>query len=514
MAPNSYLDLETFIKHLDLEKPLKLKGEDKSNDDSLNLLEKNCTSENLLALSVSNFSQILVNCADRGKVQQNEDMYIEESCTHSSHSKNSVNNISSSNLRPHSISEQNLIDYGHYQFASSPFYPSYMLNQSKPLHSSMIHQTYTSNIHYSIPFYMSKHIPIQGSSFKSFPPQTFQAQQSNVMTSHLNNAMKCNSFPSSVNYKNDVSSFSKLRTSDNQELYNSNKSSISSEEESLNVKDSANATHKLLDKQQSFLTQFTSIKDFVRNCQNPRQFLCSMKCNKVILHLAEQSNQNQLHLLLEMIIPILNKLIVSNSGNYFCQDFFSLLNREDRKTVWCTIKDSLNYYGVQQFANHVIQKLVDLATEPKEQKEIEDNLSNHFNILAFNSNGTHILQKVLINFTESSKQRLTTYIVSNFQTLVFSSCGVCLIKKYTVLLKWKSRKLKNDFLFRIAPLIPSMINDIYAHYSILCIIDEWNQNDYKSITEFIMDDLAKLSCQKYASRIIERILRTSRKVSS
>lgn len=500
------MDLKAFIDHLDMDEPIE-NERFKGNNDSLDL-EDLCLKE---SESTTYPNQGIKNDGIQNKVRKSR--YAETSLTQG-YLNYSINNISAFSLKQQMILQPHLTVCNQNQFVYSNAFPNNMLNQSIfphilfPIHYSMMDPKNSCRIHNSnLPqLYMNNHINYYGANFNKIsqcglnPIQIIQPQ-----------SIKNSS--SAKNTRNDKYPHNKPTRSSIYKQSHHNYCNSENSEETLVIKQSDSETKKLPEDLKDCPAKYTSIEDFIQSCQNPKQYLSSMKTNREIYHLAKQSSQNQLLSLLEMIKPNLYKIMMSNSGNYFCQDFFSLLSEENRIAVWSVIKNKLDYYGTQQFANHAIQKLVDLATAPKEQKEIVGYLSAYFDILSLNFHGTHILQKVVQNYNDASKQELMFFITSNFQTLVFNSCGVCLIKKYIVLLKGRSTKHKSDFLRSITNLIPAMLNDVYAHYSILYIIEEWKSNDYKPIKELIIKDLFALSCLKYSSRLIEKIVSTSDKVS-
>lgn len=538
IAPYSDLDLTTLIHHLDLADPIDKNEEDDTNS-SFNFKDKSSSHE----LNSSDSDQKPVfskaSCYERVPNLETQKRVLKGSSTNCySNYSNTFDNSSGYSFRPQSTSQSHIKDYSQVQPMYGPVYSPCQFNHMFPQHPQLYshhqgfpqknfsHRINFPNYNNSLMFnshqnynggYINNSVIINNNCFiMPHPSQHKFCSQGENFNKNSPQIRRSKEIPSNfmnVNHpQNHILTVNNFCSPKNKDSSCNNYSSYCSEEVS-DENSSDDEKIKSSEETETIINGFSSISDFIQNCDNPRKYLNSMKGNREIIKLARLSTPSQQIALLEKIKPSLNSIMVSNSGNYFCQDFFSLLSKDGRQNAWSVIKEKIDFYGTQQFSNHVIQKLVDLAVDSNEQKEIVVHLIPYFEILAFNSHGTHILQKIILNYEDLSKQELSNYITSNFEALVFDSCGVCLIKKYIIYLKGKSIKHKTDFLYSISDYIPLMLNDIYAHYAILCIIDEWKQRDYMTVLELITKSLTKVSSQKYASRIIEKLVCVLKKVS-
>lgn len=528
IAPYSDLDLTTLIQHLDLADPL-----------DADLGEHNSSSQESASSELDNTP--VYNQACSRKIFNNEERrHAKDSSTNCySNYSSTLDNSSGYSFRPQS--QVHMKDYSHMPQIYNTIYPPCHFNKVNPNHpgfylphpgfqqSNPTKRISFPNYNNSLIFnkqqiynggFANSSVIINNNNYFILPHPHHPMQKffSQGETGNRNSPQDRNSqnFRSSLRNanptQNQFTTLNKINSPTNQPSSYSNSSSYNSEEAN-DDEYAEDPNRKTLEENEAAVNGYSNISEFIQNCDNPKKYLNSMKGNRDIIKLARQSSSSQQLALLEKIKSSLTSIMVSNSGNYFCQDFFSLLNQDGRKSAWSVIKEKIDFFGTQQFANHVIQKLVDLAVDLNEQKEIVGYLVPYFEILAFNTHGTHILQKVILNFEDSSKQDISSYIISNFETLAFDSCGVCLVKKYILYLKGKSNKHKTDFLRNISEYFSLMLNDIYAHYALLCIIDEWKQKDYTCVLELITNNLSKVSSQKYASRIVEKIFCVLRKVS-
>lgn len=260
------------------------------------------------------------------------------------------------------------------------------------------------------------------------------------------------------------------------------------------------------------LEKFNDIADFITKCKDHQGFINSKRGSHYLKKLLPKADSDKIGLLLNIILPFSHALMENCSGNYFCQELFRMLNESQRKLIWQTIRNKIGEFGVHEYANHCLQTLIELAEGIKEQNEIGVYLHPFYIDLAFNPQGSHIIQKILLKYTDSAKKELVTFIWENFRLLAKDSHGVCVIKKYIMYLKDKSSKHKAEFIKFIGPFIPQLTNDTYAHYSLLCLVDEWKLKDFWQVLDYLRQHFLECSVQKYSSRILEKLLGTANKV--
>lgn len=258
--------------------------------------------------------------------------------------------------------------------------------------------------------------------------------------------------------------------------------------------------------------KYEDVAGFLSNCNAKLKYINSVKGSKCLKKMLEFTNPGDIKKLFNKILQYLPQIITNNFGNYFIQEIITYISKSDRIKVWENLTRKLKIYSTHQFANHCIQALVEMAEDLEEEKKIISYLIPHFEDLAFNPNGTHILQKVIISFADSTKGKLIECIYNNFEALIFDSLGVCLIKKYIISLKEKDSQKKHEFISFILHLIPRMITDMFGHYGILCIIQEWDSVYSIKIFDITWNNLLIYSSNKYGSRIVERLIELSTKV--
>lgn len=207
------------------------------------------------------------------------------------------------------------------------------------------------------------------------------------------------------------------------------------------------------------------------------------------------------------VTPHLEELMCHAYGNYFCSKFFKYLGDKERKELWSIIGKNIVYYGTHTYSNHSIQALVVLADDEDEESTVVDYIEPYIEDLIYNSHGSHIIQKIIIQYKKKIRRPIVDYILTNFTTLVCDFYGIRVVKKYIESIspsytsssskrkKFISTLIDQDLLYMLS-------QDKYAHYSILYIFDKWNCEDFQPLINYYQENFCDLAIDKYSSRII------------
>ena len=252
------------------------------------------------------------------------------------------------------------------------------------------------------------------------------------------------------------------------------------------------------------------------NSQAPASIILKMKSIKQIKPILDQFEPNEILLLFNRLLPDFKKIMTDYFGNYFCQEYFNYLGKKERLKLWKLLdKSEIFYYSTNDYSNHCLQKLVSIASssDDKEQKKICDLYYIHFKNLIYDSKGTHILQKIILNFKFHNKLSLINLLNDNIEDLACDSKGVCLIKQHMASLTNEKSCLRINFVNLISNCLIKYMTDKYGHYLILYMIEKWSEKDMEQIILFIKKNLPELSRNIYSSRIIDKCLLTYKEVS-
>ena len=76
---------------------------------------------------------------------------------------------------------------------------------------------------------------------------------------------------------------------------------------------------------------------------------------------------------------------------------------------------------------HSIQAIIETASLREEEELIKQCVENNILVLCRNSNGTHIIQKIILFIAEEKRQYLNDFIIANIAHLSKNVNGVCVV---------------------------------------------------------------------------------------
>lgn len=252
------------------------------------------------------------------------------------------------------------------------------------------------------------------------------------------------------------------------------------------------------------IVDFNNFEDLVRSVPNIPTFVNSQKGSRSLQKSLSLFSQEEISSLYELVFPFFNEIINNSFGNYFCQKLFKQIETNQRIKTWNFFKLQTLIYATNEHGNHCFQSMIESLTDPLEEIIVMGTVKPYLKELAYNQHGTHILQKIILKFSESGKACLVHFLKENFLTLACDAQGVCLIKKYIISLNGACNSVKSDFINQIYGWIPKLINDNFGNYAVLCIIDEWKLGPCDKLIKIFEKNLAMNSAHKFASTLVQR----------
>ena len=202
-------------------------------------------------------------------------------------------------------------------------------------------------------------------------------------------------------------------------------------------------------------------------------------------------------------------------GNYFIQNLIKNSNFKQINLIYTYIQKDYVYIAKDYSGTHVLQKLLDYN-----KNLLDNNISNN-NIkilekiilssiidkeieMAFHTNATHVLQKIILTIPEQNRQYLNEKIYSNLIDLCLDSNGICLVKK--IISSTKHILNKKRIINIISTRCIEISQNPYGNYAIQFLIEEWGINLCYEIVNIIIENISNLSMQKYSSNVSEKII--------
>ena len=252
------------------------------------------------------------------------------------------------------------------------------------------------------------------------------------------------------------------------------------------------------------------LRDFKRFCDGLKmpmsEYICNQIGSRIMQKYLKKFPSHIRTLLIAKISPYIDKLMCDTYGNYFCQKLYNVSEIQQRITILNSLKNSFVAIAKNNCGAHATQFIIGSAQSMKEKKLILEYIQLHELELAYDPEGTHVLQKIISCFDEAEREDLNNILCdkNNLNLLCQDAKGICVIKKLIAGTKNENNKLK---------IIEGVYNNCveialspFGNYIIQLIFEEWDINLCLKLIECCIDNSFILSCQKYSSNIIVKIL--------
>ena len=162
-----------------------------------------------------------------------------------------------------------------------------------------------------------------------------------------------------------------------------------------------------------------------------------------------------------------------------------------------------------------MQCLIEMINMPDEEEELKLGIQNHIIDLAYDINGTHVLQKTILCLKEDSLDYIFTPLVDNLRDLALDQNGLCVIKKIISKINNHERKLLIGE--KLSEHSVQLVQSPYGNYAVQLALEvsffpglraaqEWENEYCEKIFYKLEPHLMQLSMQKFSSNVIEKIL--------
>ena len=124
-------------------------------------------------------------------------------------------------------------------------------------------------------------------------------------------------------------------------------------------------------------------------------------------------------------------LIYGKNSNYFMSCLIKKLNLAQKIEILTEIQCEIVKMSIHEYGSHPIQCFIENISSNKEISILLSSLSNKYKFVlkCNNSNGTHVIQKLIANITERSRNALSELILGNINMIINDMNGVCVVVK-------------------------------------------------------------------------------------
>ena len=172
------------------------------------------------------------------------------------------------------------------------------------------------------------------------------------------------------------------------------------------------------------------------------------------------------------------RLVIKNkNGNYYCSDLIKNCNKEQRIRILKELSPTISQDSVDECGTHVIQKLIEYASDEEEFNLLllSFNDVNSILLTSMNQNGTYVIQKIIIHIPEKFRMKFNLIFVNLVAILANDVYGVYTVKKFIGYTQ--NELIRKQFLNLIFSNIINISGNQYGNYLIQYLLEKWWKTD-------------------------------------
>ena len=142
------------------------------------------------------------------------------------------------------------------------------------------------------------------------------------------------------------------------------------------------------------------------------------------------TDQNELSLFFQKIIPHICQIMCQDYGNYFFQKLIKKLNIQQRLNIYEIIEPEFLVIATNKCGTHSIQSLINIIETPFEHYALNKLISKNMLLLFTDDNAYHIMMKMILDFPEEKRNILNIYLVMNIEKIIINCNGAFCANKF------------------------------------------------------------------------------------
>ena len=339
----------------------------------------------------------------------------------------------------------------------------------------------------------------------------------NLNKNNINNNNSFNNKPMSLFNKNIHKTSKKLHFKYSYQNLNNFNSSFDGKinNDNLNLNTSnIDSSHSIKKKRTSLFQNESNkekdLRDFKRFCDGLKmpmnEYICNQIGSRIMQKYLKKFPSHIRTLLIAKLSPYIDKLMCDTYGNYFCQKLYKVSELNQRISILNILKNNFITISKNKCGAHAIQSIIGEIQNIQEKNIILEYIQSHELELAYDTEGTHVLQKILTVFEEEVRTDLNKILIDkiNLNSLCQDAKGICVIKK--LISGTKDENNKRKIIENIYDNCIEIALSPFGNYIIQLIFEEWDITICSKLIDNCLDNAFILSSQKYSSNIIVRIL--------
>ena len=257
----------------------------------------------------------------------------------------------------------------------------------------------------------------------------------------------------------------------------------------------------------TYNNEIINFKIFIENLNTPLDiFICSQTGSRMLQNNLKNFPSQVIDLLIDKIKNSLEKIMCDIYGNYFSQKLYSRCSLEQRILILDSIKDSFITISKTKSGSHVAQSLIEQAATSEEKNKIMLYMKNYELEMGLDTEGTHVLQKIIQIFPENDRQSLTDVLCKseNVNLLCKDLKGISVIKRLICFNKEGNNR--NKLVDALYDNCLEIVKTSSGSYILQFLLEEWGLDIGIKLIFFSIYNFEIFSAQKHGANFMNKII--------
>ena len=119
--------------------------------------------------------------------------------------------------------------------------------------------------------------------------------------------------------------------------------------------------------------------------------------------------------------------MVDSYANYFCQKFFSYLDSDDKILFLMNVSENFTKIANNKIGTYPLQAIIEQLKIDREKNIIIEIIKSTAVEMFYDSQGVHVLEKIIICFEEEKIIFIFDLALENFMKLANNANGLCIV---------------------------------------------------------------------------------------
>ncbi|EED95072.1 predicted protein, partial [Thalassiosira pseudonana CCMP1335] len=236
------------------------------------------------------------------------------------------------------------------------------------------------------------------------------------------------------------------------------------------------------------------------------EFCLDQNGSRFIQQRLEVADAAEKRAVMSEVIPNMSELQNDVFGNYVVQKLFEFGNDEMKADLKGALTNNMISLSLQMYGCRVIQKALE-SLDYEVLCELLKEFKQSVLMCIQDQNGNHVMQKCIEVMSIKAKEAefIVDDVLANVETLCCHPYGCRVLQR---MLEHCVEFQKTATLDEIQLVHKTLLDDQYGNYVIQHVLQYGRDSDRDSLLKIIVEnDLLKLSRQKFASNVVEKLLK-------